>query len=147
MVAYLQDGVADDDRLTAKTSEKPKPAGLPLTHEAALKWFYKDPQGEIQGETEGAFMCSRLMKITRAAFSNHSSAPPECPRRSACALSGPFSNQEMTEWFQAGYFTMSLLVKRGCDEIFQPLGEIMKIWGRVPFTPGPAPPPLQVHFF
>ncbi|XP_035526516.1 GRB10-interacting GYF protein 2 isoform X3 [Morone saxatilis] len=104
MVAYLQDGVVDDDRLTAKTSEKPKPAGLPLTHEAALKWFYKDPQGEIQG---------------------------------------PFSNQEMTEWFQAGYFTMSLLVKRGCDEIFQPLGEIMKIWGRVPFAPGPAPPPLQ----
>lgn len=53
----------------------------------------------------------------------------------------------MTEWFQAGYFTMSLLVKRGCDEIFQALGEIMKIWGRVPFTPGPAPPPLQVCFF
>ncbi|KAM9844853.1 GRB10-interacting GYF protein 2 isoform 2-T2 [Aulostomus maculatus] len=104
MVAYLQDGVVDDDRLPAKTSEKHKPAGLPLTHEAALKWFYKDPQGEIQG---------------------------------------PFSNQEMTEWFQAGYFTMSLLVKRGCDEVFQPLGEIMKIWGRVPFTPGPAPPPLQ----
>ncbi|XP_069548072.1 GRB10-interacting GYF protein 2 isoform X3 [Brachyistius frenatus] len=104
MVAYLQDSGVDDDRLAAKTSEKPKPAGLPLTHEAALKWFYKDPQGEIQG---------------------------------------PFSNQEMAEWFQAGYFTMSLLVKRGCDEVFQPLGDIMKIWGRVPFTPGPAPPPLQ----
>lgn len=104
MVAYLQDSGVDDDRLAAKTSEKPKPAGLPLTHEAALKWFYKDPQGEIQG---------------------------------------PFSNHEMAEWFQAGYFTMSLLVKRGCDEVFQPLGDIMKIWGRVPFSPGPAPPPLQ----
>lgn len=56
MVAYLQDGVVDDDRLTAKTSEKPKPAGLPLTHEAALKWFYKDPQGEIQGETGSSFI-------------------------------------------------------------------------------------------
>lgn len=56
MVAYLQDGVVDDDRLTAKTSEKPKPAGLPLTHEAALKWFYKDPQGEIQGETGSGFI-------------------------------------------------------------------------------------------
>lgn len=51
MVAYLQDGGVDDDRLAAKSTEKPKPAGLPLTHEAALKWFYKDPQGEIQGET------------------------------------------------------------------------------------------------
>uniref|UniRef100_A0A8C7NYE7 GYF domain-containing protein n=1 Tax=Oncorhynchus mykiss TaxID=8022 RepID=A0A8C7NYE7_ONCMY len=99
MVAYLQDS---DDRLAAKNSA-PEPAGLPLTHEAALKWFYKDPQGEMQG---------------------------------------PFSNPEMTEWFQAGYFTMTLLVKRGCDEVFQPLGEIIKMWGRVPFAPGPAPPPL-----
>uniref|UniRef100_A0A146P5F4 GRB10 interacting GYF protein 2 n=1 Tax=Fundulus heteroclitus TaxID=8078 RepID=A0A146P5F4_FUNHE len=104
MVAYLQDSGVDDDRLAAKPSEKPKSAGLPLTHEAALKWFYKDPQGEIQG---------------------------------------PFSNPEMSDWFQAGYFTVSLLVKRGCDEVFQPLGEMMKIWGRVPFTPGHAPPPLQ----
>lgn len=58
MVAYLQDGVVDDDRLAAKTSEKPKPAGLPLTHEAALKWFYKDPQGEIQGKTVQMFTLS-----------------------------------------------------------------------------------------
>ncbi|CAM5179131.1 unnamed protein product [Eretmochelys imbricata] len=41
-----------------------------------------------------------------------------------------------------GYFTMSLLVKRGCDEGFQPLGEVIKMWGRVPFAPGPSPPPL-----
>lgn len=56
MVAYLQDGVVDDDRLAVKASEKPKPAGLPLTHEAALKWFYKDPQGEIQGKKGREFM-------------------------------------------------------------------------------------------
>uniref|UniRef100_A0A4W5KXR2 GRB10 interacting GYF protein 1 n=1 Tax=Hucho hucho TaxID=62062 RepID=A0A4W5KXR2_9TELE len=76
---------------------------LPLSHEAAMKWFYKDPQGEIQG---------------------------------------PFSTVEMCEWFQAGYFTMTLLVKRGCDEGFQPLGDVIKMWGRVPFSPGPSPPPL-----
>ncbi|KAJ8357476.1 hypothetical protein SKAU_G00202700 [Synaphobranchus kaupii] len=99
MVAYLQ----EDDKLSAPGLEPAKPAALPLSHDAALKWFYKDPQGEIQG---------------------------------------PFSNQEMMEWFQAGYFTMTLLVKRGCDELFQPLGEIIKMWGRVPFTPGPSPSPL-----
>lgn len=55
MVAYLQDGTADDERLAAKAPEKPKPAGLPLTHEAALKWFYKDPQGEIQGEIHRSY--------------------------------------------------------------------------------------------
>ncbi|XP_069053775.1 GRB10-interacting GYF protein 2 isoform X5 [Lepisosteus oculatus] len=103
MVAYLQDNALDDDRLSAKSLERTKPTALPLSHEAALKWFYKDPQGEIQG---------------------------------------PFANQEMVEWFQAGYFTMTLLVKRGCDEVFQPLGEIIKMWGRVPFAPGPSPPPL-----
>lgn len=135
MVAYLQDGGVDDDRITAKTSEKPKPTGLPLTHEAALKWFYKDPQGEIQGE-----MCS-----IHVAYTCLISQPVSTePLLYSGASLGPFSNQEMTEWFQAGYFPVSLLVKRGCDDVFQPLGEIMKIWGRVPFTPGPAPPPLQV---
>lgn len=69
MVAYLQDGVVDDDRLRAKTSEKPKPAGLPLTHEAALKWFYKDPQGEIQGEIERDFICSKCDLNTIHLFS------------------------------------------------------------------------------
>ncbi|XP_063059331.1 GRB10-interacting GYF protein 1 isoform X2 [Engraulis encrasicolus] len=78
-------------------------SALPLSHEAAMKWFYKDPQGEIQG---------------------------------------PFSTVEMCEWFQAGYFPMTLLVKRGCDEGFQPLGDVIKMWGRVPFSPGPSPPPL-----
>ena len=142
MVAYLQDGVADDDRLAVKTSEKPKPSGLPLTHEAALKWFYKDPQGEIQGETGRRSDRFDMLKLWFI-FCNGSTSPSE----SLLLLflcSGPFSNQEMAEWFQAGYFTMSLLVKRGCDEVFQALGDIMKIWGRVPFTPGPAPPPLQV---
>ncbi|KAJ6669174.1 hypothetical protein lerEdw1_007983 [Lerista edwardsae] len=103
MVAYLQDSALDDERLAAKLQEqRAKGSSVPLFHEAMQKWYYKDPQGEIQG---------------------------------------PFSNQEMTEWFQAGYFTMSLLVKRACDDSFQPLGDIMKMWGRVPFTPAPPPPP------
>ncbi|XP_072428945.1 GRB10-interacting GYF protein 2 isoform X2 [Chiloscyllium punctatum] len=104
MVASLQDNALDDERLSTQIQDKrTKAASMPLTHDAAMKWFYKDPQGEIQG---------------------------------------PFTNQEMAEWFQAGYFTMSLFVKRGCDEGFQPLGEVIKMWGRVPFAPGPSPPPL-----
>ena len=61
-------------------------------------------------------------------------------------LLGPFTSTEMAEWFSAGYFTMNLLVKRGCDDIFQPLGELIKRWGRVPFLSGPTPPPLKVWF-
>ncbi|XP_042201759.1 GRB10-interacting GYF protein 2-like isoform X3 [Callorhinchus milii] len=105
MVASLHDNSLDDERFMEMMQDQRSraAAALPLSHEAAMKWFYKDPQGEIQG---------------------------------------PFTTQEMSDWFQAGYFPMSLLVKRGCDEGFQPLGDVIKMWGRVPFSPGPSPPPL-----
>ncbi|KFM74170.1 PERQ amino acid-rich with GYF domain-containing protein, partial [Stegodyphus mimosarum] len=77
----------------------------PSQHESESKWFYQDPQGEIQG---------------------------------------PFTSPEMLEWFSAGYFTMSLMVRRGCDEKFSQLGELIKSWGRVPFMPGNSPPPIRV---
>uniref|UniRef100_A0A8C5HMJ3 GYF domain-containing protein n=1 Tax=Gouania willdenowi TaxID=441366 RepID=A0A8C5HMJ3_GOUWI len=109
MVASLQDTSLEEECFTHALQQQQQQesrntaAALPLSHEAAMKWFYKDPQGEIQG---------------------------------------PFTTVEMCEWFQAGYFTMTLLVKRGCDEGFQPLGDVIKMWGRVPFAPGPSPPPL-----
>ncbi|ERE76152.1 PERQ amino acid-rich with GYF domain-containing protein 1 [Cricetulus griseus] len=108
LVASLQDSSLEEEQFTAAMQTQglrhsTAATALPLSHGAARKWFYKDPQGEIQG---------------------------------------PFTTQEMAEWFQAGYFSMSLLVKRGCDEGFQPLGEVIKMWGRVPFAPGPSPPPL-----
>uniref|UniRef100_S4RBL0 GYF domain-containing protein n=1 Tax=Petromyzon marinus TaxID=7757 RepID=S4RBL0_PETMA len=45
MVASLQDTSLEEDRLDTKN----RASALPLTHEAAMKWFYKDPQGDIQG--------------------------------------------------------------------------------------------------
>ena len=76
----------------------------PEGHPNAPQWFYRDPQGEIQG---------------------------------------PFPLEEMGEWFTAGYFTMTLLVKRGCDDYFCPLGELIKTWNRIPFQAGVQPPPLR----
>nr|KAG5688494.1 hypothetical protein BaRGS_007138 [Batillaria attramentaria] len=84
-------------------TQEPVNGGQASDDENALKWFYTDPQGEVQG---------------------------------------PFTADEMSQWFSAGYFTMNLLVKRGCDQQFNPLGELIKKWGRVPFLPGPAPPPV-----
>ncbi|XP_028393654.1 GRB10-interacting GYF protein 2-like [Dendronephthya gigantea] len=55
---------------------------------------------------------------------------------------GPFSNDEMVEWFNHGYFTMQLSVRRQCDAAYLPLGDLIKRWKRVPFVPGPSPPPL-----
>ncbi|KAG8580629.1 hypothetical protein GDO81_007368 [Engystomops pustulosus] len=101
MVAYLQDGALDDDRLTGKAPDHRVKGHSP---ENQQKWYYKDPQGEIQG---------------------------------------PFSNREMAEWYQAGYFPMTLLLRRVCDEAFQPLGDIIKLWGRVPFI---TPPPSRLQY-
>ncbi|XP_057342048.1 GRB10-interacting GYF protein 2-like [Microplitis mediator] len=69
------------------------------------KWFYRDPQGEVQG---------------------------------------PFIASEMAEWCKAGYFTPNLLVRRTCDDRYATLGDLMKLYGRVPFTPGPPIPPLKI---
>ena len=35
---------------------------------------------------------------------------------------GPFSNEEMVEWFHHGYFTMQLSVRRHCDAVYFTLG-------------------------
>merc|ERR1712048_635652 len=56
-------------------------------------------------------------------------------------IQGPFSAEEMLEWFKAGYFTMGLLVRRIQDEVFLPLGDVIKLWGRVPFVPNKQQPP------
>lgn len=50
MVAYLQDSALDDERLASKLQEhRAKGVSIPSMHEAMQKWYYKDPQGEIQG--------------------------------------------------------------------------------------------------
>jgi PERQ amino acid-rich with GYF domain-containing protein len=86
-----------------------QPTAVPSTGNQE-KWFYRDPQGEVQG---------------------------------------PFLANEMAEWCKAGYFTAGLLVRRTCDERYTTLGDLMKMCGRMPFTPGPPIPPLKVliHFF
>ncbi|XP_046396251.1 GRB10-interacting GYF protein 2-like isoform X2 [Ischnura elegans] len=58
-------------------------------------------------------------------------------------VQGPFGSGEMADWFRAGYFNTTLLVRRACDECFSQLGDLMKLWGRIPFLPGPNPPPLK----
>jgi hypothetical protein len=49
----------------------------------------------------------------------------------------------MSEWFNSGYFTMALSVRRACDERYAQLGELTKMWGRLPFMPGPPIPPMK----
>ncbi|KAK8760699.1 hypothetical protein V5799_028035 [Amblyomma americanum] len=46
---------------------------------------------------------------------------------------GPYSDMRMAYWFASGCFFLSLPVKRICDQEFQPLGQVIKAWGRLPF--------------
>lgn len=65
---------------------------------------------------------------------------------------GPFSPQDMTEWFKAGYFQENLMVKRTIDPTFIPLGHVLKLCGRTaPFFNNydsliaPSPPQAPPH--
>ena len=40
--------------------------------------------------------------------------------------SGPFPSNDMKEWFDEGYFTLDLMVRRACDELMLPLGAFCK---------------------
>uniref|UniRef100_A0A1A8KW58 GRB10 interacting GYF protein 1 n=1 Tax=Nothobranchius kuhntae TaxID=321403 RepID=A0A1A8KW58_NOTKU len=66
MVASLQDTSLEEECFTQALQQQESrntAAALPLTHEAAMKWFYKDPQGEIQGPfTTGNLDQERLKK-------------------------------------------------------------------------------------
>ncbi len=79
MVASLQDTSLEEECFTQALLESHIPvahthshstshnlphyaSALPLSHESAMKWFYKDPQGEIQGDSDyhvnlGGFLC------------------------------------------------------------------------------------------
>lgn len=70
-MAYLQDSALDDERPASKLPEhRAKGVPVPSMHEAMQKWYYKDPQGEIQGGLfcptpgpEGSVIASRFCKV------------------------------------------------------------------------------------
>lgn len=59
---------------------------------------------------------------------------------------GPFTSQEMFEWYNGGYFNPDLLVKRASDSKFTKLGELIQaLGGRCPFNLiPPTPSPISV---
>jgi hypothetical protein len=64
---------------------------------------------------------------------------------------GPFTAQDMSEWYKAGYFQESLMVRRSIDGVFIPLGQLVKVYGRTaPFMQPPqmmeAPNPSAFIF-
>jgi hypothetical protein len=58
---------------------------------------------------------------------------------------GPFPNEDMMEWFSAGYFPRELMLRRTKDQHFVPLDEMSRLFGRVPFEVGPQPPFLKAQ--
>ncbi|GAB0201181.1 GRB10-interacting GYF protein 2 [Grus japonensis] len=49
LVASLQEASLEEERFGGARAPPRLAAPLPLAHQAARKWFYKDPQGDIQG--------------------------------------------------------------------------------------------------
>ena len=99
-----QKQLSNNNDLLASLSNNvdPKLGAVSMDHPDADRWFYLDPQNQIQGS---------------------------------------FSSEQMAGWFAAGYFSLSLMIKRGCDDKFLPLGVVTNNWGRIPFTSGPQPQP------
>lgn len=52
---------------------------------------------------------------------------------------GPFTAAQMQEWFHAGFFDLSLSVRRACDQKFSPLERYFKAYGSQTFV-GALPP-------
>jgi len=59
-------------------------------------------------------------------------------------VQGPYSSFTMLEWFRAGYFRNSLLIRREVDNVFTALGVYQRLYGRVPFSAGAYPDPIIV---
>lgn len=63
-MASLQDSSLEEEQFTAAMQAQglrhsAAATALPLSHGAARKWFYKDPQGEIQGAHVELGSCRR----------------------------------------------------------------------------------------
>lgn len=73
MVASLQDTSLEEECFTQALQQQESrntAAALPLSHEAAMKWFYKDPQGEIQGKPHSTVFIPypRKVRVTRGNY-------------------------------------------------------------------------------
>lgn len=55
-------------------------------------------------------------------------------------IQGPFSSNDMAEWFEAGYFKKDLLIRRSCDQEFLSLGQVETRYGTNPFRSTRHPP-------
>lgn len=60
-------------------------------------------------------------------------------------MQGPFLSSEMAEWFRAGYFTTSLMVRRQCDERFYMLGDLVTLCAGNPFQTNVRIAPLKLE--
>lgn len=62
-------------------------------------------------------------------------------------IQGPFSSNEMFDWYANGYFTVDLLVKRIPDDKFIKLGDLIQNCNGVPFSSSPPQQPTTAFPF
>jgi hypothetical protein len=71
-----------------------------------LLWMYKDPQV--------FFLCQLYSNIKKKG-----------------EVQGPFDDEDMTEWWELGYFPPTLLIKRVFQQYFVELGMLLKVSFRI----------------
>jgi PERQ amino acid-rich with GYF domain-containing protein len=107
------------------TNSVPVTSSQPVTNPAGIEWTYLDPQGQVQGTT---------------------SMVPDHLATNQILFLGPFHAELMQKWYEEGYFTIDLLMRRvHLDESWTPVGELAQRAGseRVFFFnfDAPAVPP------
>lgn len=107
----------------------PSPAAQSHPDLANVEWSYLDPQGNVQGKHR--FLSARLSQIMMLLWGLHS---------------GPFIADVMQKWYEGGYFTPDLLMKRThTDNDWIPVGELArragggKIFLSLPLASAPPP--------
>lgn len=135
---HRENSFSDEIRRSASEEEKHEEIAWNIPSSSSVGTFddkgvFRLPSGE-----------KKIDPILETIIPSNSFIPTHIPVRGATPvqwlyrdpsgnIQGPFGNREMFEWFQAGYFPPSLLLKRLGDPAFEPLGLLLQREG-IPFV-------------
>lgn len=110
----------------------PQQKPSPVPNEIANGPTHPAPIAQMDKMVEN-FVANLIMDDDTSTM-NSVKAPPAPPiewfyRDPQGDTQGPFSSGDMSEWYKAGYFQESLMVRRSIDSTFTPLGHLVKIFG------------------
>lgn len=108
------------------------------------KWTEEEDESDLKQKPQNKGKVDD-MKPTESIYPrNHPDGNKWFYRDPQNAIQGPFTSQEMLGWLKEGYFQPDLLVRRGFDQHYSELGQLMNALGRNPFEDLPMTPEVPV---